>query len=342
MDKNEFIAKLKTLPIGGCFIFSGEEDYLKRYYLGELRRAIITEEFLAPFNHTVGDGKDIDFAALRDAIMSPPMMSDAKLIEWRYPSFEKMKESDLALFEETLDLLEKQEYATLAFIVEDGEIDLGTPKKESRFMKCFGKRVNILDCQKPTDASLLSWLKKHFDKESISVDAGTLKDLIFKSGHSMTVLKGEVDKLSAYAKANGKNTITKEDVFEVASSTPESDTFALSNAIMSRNKSAAFIALLDMKTRRIDPMMILGSMSRTYSDLTAVSALVRDGVEAKTIATELKMTPGKCNMYISAARRQDPSFYRNALEELLRVDYSSKFGGISGYAAIELFVTKWL
>ena len=150
MNVAEFNTKIKALPIGGCFIFAGEEDYLKRYYLGQLRKRIISEEFLAPFNHSVFDGREVDFAAVRDAVISPPMMSEAKLIEWKYPSFEKMKESDLSAFEEVLTLLEKHDYATLAFIVEEGEIDLGTPKRESKFTKRFGKRVNILDFPKST------------------------------------------------------------------------------------------------------------------------------------------------------------------------------------------------
>lgn len=342
MTVNEFNAKLKAPSVGGCFIFAGEEDYLKRYYLQELGRRIVTEEFLAPFNHAVFDGREVDFAAVRDAIMSPPMMSEEKLIEWKYPSFEKMKESDLAAFEDTLALLEEHPYATLAFIVEEGEIDLGTPKRESKFTKRFAKRVNILDFPKQTDASLLSWLKKHFDKEEVGVNAEVLKELIFRSGHSMTVLNNEVIKLSAYAKANGKGEITVEDVARVASSTPESDTFALSNAILSRNKKAAFSALAEMKIRRLDPIMIMGMMSKTYSELSVVDALLRDGMDARAIANELKMHTHKCNMYVSAAKGQRQGYFASAAEELLRVDYSSKFGGISGYTAIELFISKWL
>jgi DNA polymerase-3 subunit delta len=342
LDVNEFNSKIKTLPIGGCFIFAGEEDYLKRYYLSQLRRRIVTEEFLAPFNHSVYDGREVDFAAIRDAILSPPMMSDGKLIEWKYPSFDKMKESDLEAFEDVLDLLDSHDYATLAFIVEEGEIDLGTPKKEGKFTRRFGKRVNILNFPKSTDASLMSWLKKHFDAEKIEVTAPVLRDLIFRSGHSMSVLNNEVAKLSAYAKANGRTSVGSEDVNMVASSTPESDTFALSDAILARNKSAAFAALLDMKTKRLDPVMIMGMMSKTYSELTAVSALVRDGLDSRAIAAELKMNSYKCDKYVNAAKRQDPAFYSAALEELLRVDYTSKYGGVAGYAAIELFIAKWI
>jgi DNA polymerase III delta subunit len=132
MDLNDFKTKLKSGDLGGCYIFAGEEDYLKRYYLSSLRDAIIEDDTLAAFNHALYEGADIDFPSVRDAIKAPPLFAERKLIEWRYPSFEKMKESDLRLFEETLELLSDFPYATLAFIVSEGDIDLGAGKKVIR------------------------------------------------------------------------------------------------------------------------------------------------------------------------------------------------------------------
>ena len=57
MELNEYKNKLKSGELGGVYIFAGEEDYLKRYYLGELRRACLTDEAFAVFNHSVFDGK---------------------------------------------------------------------------------------------------------------------------------------------------------------------------------------------------------------------------------------------------------------------------------------------
>ena len=75
MEINELRARLKDGRLGGCFILAGEEDYLKRYYLTKIREAIVTDEAFATFNYAVYDGAEVNFAAIRDDITSPPMIS---------------------------------------------------------------------------------------------------------------------------------------------------------------------------------------------------------------------------------------------------------------------------
>ena len=340
MELNDFKSILKSDNVAGAYIFAGEEDYLKRYYLGALRDKAVGDEAFATFNHAVYDGEEIDFASLRDDVLSPPMFDRYKMIEWRYPNLEKMKESDLNELEKLVELVKSTDYAVLAFLVSDGDVDLGTPKKESKFVKRFGGTINILSFAKSTDAQLLSWLKRHFDAEGITVTADVLNTLIFRVGHSMTVLNNEVIKLCMLAKSREQNSISIEDVKAVSASTPECDTFALSNAIMERDKKLAFLALEEMKSRRLDPIMILGMMVKAYTDVASVVMMLADGTSPNDIQTATKMNPYRLKLYLAAAKRYTPEKINAILAELLRVDTGAKYGGVSGYTAIELFVSK--
>ena len=342
MELNDFKSLLKSDNASGAYIFAGEEDYLKRYYLGQLRDKAVGDGSFATFNHAVYDGEEIDFSSLRDDVMSPPMFDRYKMIEWRYPNFEKMKESDLVELEKLLDLVKTTDYAVLAFLVSDGDVDLGTPKKESKFVKRFKDRLNILSFAKSTDAQLLSWLKRHFDAEGVTVTADVVNTLIFRVGHSMTVLNNEVTKLCMLAKARGLDRITVQDVEAVSSSTPECDTFALSNAILERDKKGAFLALEEMKSRRLDPIMILGMMSKTYTEIVSVVMMLRDGTNSNDIQTATKMNPYRLKLYLAAAKRFTPEKANAILSELARVDTGAKYGGVTGYTAIELFISKCL
>ena len=342
MELNDFKSLLKSDNASGAYIFAGEEDYLKRYYLGQLREKAVGDGSFATFNHAVYDGEEIDFSSLRDDVMSPPMFDRYKMIEWRYPNFEKMKESDLVELEKLLDLVKATDYAVLAFLVSDGDVDLGTPKKESKFVKRFKERLNILSFAKSTDAQLLSWLKRHFDAEGVTVTADVVNTLIFRVGHSMTVLNNEVTKLCMLAKARGLDRITVQDVEAVSSSTPECDTFALSNAILERDKKGAFLALEEMKSRRLDPIMILGMMSKTYTEIVSVVMMLRDGTNSNDIQTATKMNPYRLKLYLVAAKRFTPEKANAILSELARVDTGAKYGGVTGYTAIELFISKCL
>lgn len=342
MELNDFKALIKSGDIVGSYVFSGEEDYLKRYYLGELRTKAVSDDTFSTFNYAVYDGEEIDFASLRDDIMSPPMFEPYKMIEWRYPCFDKMKESELDELERLLDLVSSTDYAVLAFLVSEGDIDLGTPKKESKFVKRFGEKLRILNFDKCNDAQLLSWLKRHFDAEGVEVTRDVLDSLVFRAGHSMTVLNNEVTKLCMLAKSRGQSGVSVSDVELVASSTPECDTFALSNAIIERNKKGAFLALEEMKSRRLDPIMILGMMAKTYTDIVTVSMMLSDGINSADIQTATKMNPYRLKLYVGAAKRYPPEKANAILTELARVDTGAKYGGVTGYTAIEMFIAKCL
>ena len=340
MELNNFKAKLDSDNLSGCYIFSGEEDYLKKHYLSVLRRACISDDAFSAFNHIIFDGGEIDFAELLDAVKAPPMFERYKLVEWRYASFNKLTEGALEAFNLVLEIVNESDCIVLAFIVGEGEIDLGTAKKPSKLVKSLEGKVNILNFEKQSDSQILAWLKKHFDKEQISVTRDTLEALLFKSGHSMSVLANEVDKLSYMLKSRGENVLTCSHVDECASSTVECDSFALSNAVLSRDKRAAYLALEEMKMERGDPFMIMGILGKVYSELASVVFLLSDGVSQADVKDVLNMNPYKLQKYVTAAKNYPPARIAKIMNELARVDTEAKYGGIMGYSAIDIFVAK--
>lgn len=340
MQEKEFKELLKSGRLGGAFLFTGEEDYLKRHYLSLLRRAIVTDEAFAPFNHSVYDGQDVSLASILDAVKAPPVFADYKLIEWRFPSFNKMKESDLSALEDILGALPDYDYTALAIIVADGEIDLGTDKKPSKLRRRLEKEINILNFPASTDSALLSWMKRHFDHDGIAVSAEALNALLFRSGHSMDVLNNEITKLVYYLKANGRSSLTAEDVSSICSSTTECDSFALTNALLEKNKRAAYLALEELKTERLDPQVILGMIAKTYSELTAITLLKDEGLDQASMEKITGIHPYKVKSYIRSSRLFKPGAPKAILEELSRVDVGMKFGGVMGYTAIEMFIAK--
>ncbi len=340
MDLNTFKLNLKSQNLGGVYIFAGEEDYLVRYYLRALREAVGIDSAFAIFNNPVYDGSEVDFAAIAEDMKSPPMMSDFKLIEWRHADFSSMREDDFLALESIVEQAKDYPYSVVAFTAVGGGLDFGTPKRPSAFVKRFDSKLNLLRFEKSSENQLYSWLKKHFDSHGITVNLETVKALVFRSGHSMDVLAAEVEKLSALALMRGKKFVTAEDVEEVASSTLECDTFALSNAILERNKPNAFLALEEMKLRRVDPMMAMGMISKTYGELLAVSFLLAEGRGADGINEVMKMNEYRLKINIAAAKRYGHERLAAIVDALTRTDAGSKYGGVTGYCAVELFIAQ--
>ena len=340
MDTGELKSRIKEGRIGGGYIFGGEEEYLVRYYLSELLSAGDKESPFAVFNEQIFDGEEVDFGAISEAIKAPPVMAEYKFIVWKHADFASMKERELDRLEELGALLSEHPYAVLAFTASPDGIDFGSGKKPSKFISRFGKIYNILRFDKSTENQLYSWLKRQFDAEGVGVDLETLKALVFRSGRSMEILSREVDKLAALAHERGLSAITPSEVEEAASSTPECETFALSNAITERNRQKAYLALDEMKMRRVDPTIIMANISRTYGDLLSVSMLLDEGLGAADIEAALKMNSYKLRLYIQAAKKYTTKRIAESISSLARVDADSKFGGVTGYTAIELFISQ--
>ena len=342
MTATELKARIKSLNVGGAYIFSGEEDYLKKYYLSELVGVCCPDEAFSLFNRVVFDGADIDLAEIAEAVKSPPMMSDFKLIEWKYPDLEHMKESERKTLEQIAESIKDYPYIVLILFTDIDGFNPGTQKRPSKLSSRFSKQFEVINFEKSTDAQLIGWLKRHFDAEGLISDQETLSALIFRSGHSMQVLSEEVKKLSAYAKANTLPAVTKKEVDFVASSTLECDAFALSGAITDKNREKAFLALKDMMMRRLEPGAVLATLSRSFGELVTVALLLDEGMDAKDIESTLKWNQYKIKICISSAKKWGLSKLSGATARLRELDAESKSGGISGYKSIEMFICQYI
>lgn len=342
MELNDFKAKIKGGNLGGVYVLAGEEDYLKRYYLGEIRRACLTDESFAVFNHAVFDGKDVSFAAVGEAIKSPPMMSEYKLIEWHHVDFTSMSEKEFGLFFDLCELAKEYPYAAVVFITVPEGFEVNSKKKKASNQKKVQDETCFLFFDKSTDNQLFAWLKKHFEANGVSVTLDTLKTLLFHSGRSMDVLEKEVKKISYMVLSRGERMATPQHVEEIASSTPECETFAFSNAIGERNRALAFAALEEMKFKRVDPGVILGMMSRSFSELSGVSLLISEGGGQKDMEEKMGINKYRAQHLLASVKRYGKEQLSEIMGELARIDAASKFGGISGYTAIEIFVATYL
>lgn len=327
----------------GFYLFVGEEEYLKRYYIEQLKQRIVPDAFLEPFNYTVFDGPEIDFGQLTDALRSAPMMADYKLVVWKWAEPERLRESARTALEELAK--NRKEYPYTVFVVTASVegFDVGNlPKRPSKLYTRFSKLYDIVNFPLSTDTQLLSWLKKHFDAEGIGVDAPTLRALLFRSGHGMDALYYEVKKLAYYAKAHGLSSIDESVVNTVASATVECDTFALSNAVLERDHTLAFRALSLLKLERTDPLILLGMLSRSFSELLSVAKLQEEGMRQGEIEQVLKLNSYKAKLTMAATRRYGIDRLRVASELLCELDARAKSYGSTGYGAIERFLASVL
>jgi len=321
MTVAEWQALLKSPnPPSGAFLLCGEEGYLVRTYLSQLRGRLFRGGGDDAFNHPVYDGADVDFAAIAGDLDTPPFFSDAKLVEWHNANLSKLTDAEEEQMAAVCRAANAHPDTTLVFVCQPDGFDPGTARRPSPAYRKLSGMLSIVNFEKSGDAQLSNWLKRHFAHEGVAVTPDALRQMIAQCGHSMEVLANETEKLAAYAHANSLDTVTADTVREAACSNTESDTFALTNALGAGDAPAAFAALADLRARRVDPMLILGQIFRFETDLLSVALLAQEGISPAGIASRLSMAEYKAGMYVRYAKRCPPDRWRRAVAACAEAD----------------------
>ncbi len=318
------------------YIFAGEEDYLKRHWLAELRKSFVEDPSLAAFNHLVYEGARLDLSLLSEALLSPPMMSDTKLVEWHLPNINALTQKDLEALHACAESIRSGGFAALALVVQPEDFDLGIlPKKPSKMYTALSKIADIIVFDQAADHQLSSWIARRFAAEELRILPAVSEELLSVSGHSMDTLVGEIRKLAAFVKSQGRSEVMPSDIHAVASKTSESDAFGLSNAILSGNRDAALRALSDMRMRQLQPTQILSSVASVYADLYRVAFMSEESMTPAEIAKQLRMHEYKAGLYLKAVRGIPSDKLLSVVAAAREADVNMKSGGQTGYAVVE-------
>ncbi|MBE6592687.1 MAG: DNA polymerase III subunit delta [Ruminococcaceae bacterium] len=337
IKEDAFRKQLKS-GLEGSFLFFGEEDYMKSFSLRAAREAICSDETFAVFNDVSIAPIDYTPAALLDALMPPPMMADKKIVSINGLAISDMKQSEIDDLCEVLATLPDYDYNVLVISVPYGLIDEGNlPKHPSAVFTNLSKYLTPVKFDAVTGARLNVWVQKHFSHHGVSASPEICAKLIDKCGRSMFTLSSETEKLSYYVLQNGRNTVSTDDVDDVAISVIDSDAYALANAILDGRYADAIEALGVMKFRRVEPVIILSEVSRVICELVTIKALLSEGMSNAEISSTLKMNEYKTKLYASAAASRPLERLKRALLLCSEADLSLKLSP-QGYTAIEKLI----
>ena len=329
--------------LSGGYLFFGEEDYMKSYSVGAARKAVCGDETFALFNDMTIDVIDYSASALLDALMPMPMMTEQKIVVVNGLNLTALKAKEIDELCEVLETLPEYNYNVLIISVPANMIDEGNlPKYPSSILKRLGEYLTLVQFEPITGAKLVSWVGKHFNHNGAEASPDVCSFLINYAGRSMYTLANETEKLSYYALANGRKTVTREDVLNVSVAEITTDAFTLTNALLDGRSEDAMNALAAMKFRRVEPILLLSEVSKTVSDLVAVKALVDEGRSSAEIATLLSTKTGKmgeyrAKLYAQSASGKSWAKLKEALDLCADADLSIKTSQ-QGYLVIEKLI----
>ena len=327
--------ELKSAPRTG-YLFFGDEDYLKAFAVKQAREAICPDPTFAYFNEIRLDAVGFENEKLMNALMPIPMMADRKLILITGLDMGAMRPGEIDALCSSLEQLEDYDYNTVIISVASDRLDPGIlPKRPSALLKKLAEHMTLVNFEKNTPAKLAAWVGKHFEHNGVSADASVCAFTVERCGRDMFFLASETDKAAYYVKANGRDTVTREDILNVTIPAAEYDAFALTNAIGARKRDAAIDILKELKFRKTDPIVIMGEITRAVCDMTSVITLSKDGLTQPEISSVLKIHEYKISLILKNPLNIE--ICHNMLARCREADLELKSSG-DGYSVIEKLI----
>ncbi len=338
INEVEFRKRLRG-DIWGCFVFFGEEDYLKSYCVRAAREKLCPDEGLACFNDISIDFLDFSVDALSDALAAPPMMCDCKLVVVKSFDFGGLKPSEVeALIALMGQYREDPSNLLILSVIPDG-LDAGyLPKKPSVLLKKLMEVCTPVQFEVSTPAKLYAWAARHFQHEGIEAPDDAVRDLVDYCGRSMYTLSSEIEKLCAYLHSTGGGRVTRENIRFVCVPEEQCDAFALSNAAISGDRAAALSALAVLKFRQVKPEYVLFDISQSYCAMYQTKLLMGAGLGQNDIASALRIHSYKAGLYMKAVARQSEQALARAVFLCRDTELAMKTFAKRNYEQIEKLV----
>ena len=261
------------------FILFGEDGYLKKLYVEKIAKGIATSDDV--FNYQRFEA-DCDLQEVYDAVQQFPMMNDKKVVILRDFDFSACNAED---FNKLISLIGDLPETTVFILWFDAlQFEIKKNAKFDKIVKACdtakGLTVNLSHRRGP---ELEKMLTDGAIKRGCKMEVSAARFLIENSGDDINTLKNELEKLCAYV--NGK-VITKEIVQNVSVKTVESDIYALAEKIIKCELQPAFEILDNLFFMRVDPIVILSTISALYVDIYRVIIGRAKGVSIPKIAED--------------------------------------------------------
>lgn len=291
---------LKAKTPGRFYVLYGEEDYLRRYYLEQLKKLLL-DDLTADFNFHRLNAENFSVDLLADCIEALPMMAEHTMI----------LAEDVDLFATADDRLcallsDLPEYCTLVLTYEAFKPD----KRKRKLWEAIEKNAVLAEFRYQSESDLRAWIRRHFAHEKKNISPELCGYLLQQCGLSMTRLDAEIGKVCAYS---GAETIVRADIDAVVEPTLDAVVFQLTDALAARRFDDALERLHTLLKMQNDAIPIVAAIGAQMRRLYAAKLLLGEGKSAEELAQLCSMPSFAATKTMGQARRVSERFCRNAV-----------------------------
>ncbi len=312
----------------GIYVFTGKEDYLKKFYIGKMKTSLgISEDDAFNFlsiNAGVVSGLQID-----DYCQGAPVFADKKLLYISCFDSDEMR-ADIADVFANLDA----NWPDWCVVIVDEQ------STESPIAKNFASEIlknaktNSLNVDVPLRSAgeLCSWILRHAQAEQVSMTKSAAEYLLSVTDNNMYNLSSEMAKLFA-----ASDTVDEMLIDKMVIKTVDARIFDLTDAILVCDASKSIELFRELYEKNPDTM-IMGSIYNCFTRLYQTALYSGQGLSKNEIASKTGMKPFVVGKNLELLKRISLKELRAIIELCVEADDSLKRFAKDKKREIEIFI----
>jgi DNA polymerase III subunit delta len=324
----EAIVKIEQGEIAPVYFLYGEERFFQIEILNALRKALISPEN-EEFNRETFDGASSSPSDWLQAVQTLSFFGGKKLVAVR------------DFHEASLD---KPAVERVLSYVKDPSLD-GTlvllADKIDRKKKIFKSLSSInfaVPCSSPNEGALVQWVVKQAQKRGYTLKTDASRLLVDRIGAKPGLLISELEKLAV--SAGESKSIDEPLVSELVGALKQENVFELTDALKTKNASAAIQILRNQLRHGEEPLKILGTISWQYRLIWEVKHYRDNKTPIQTAARLMEAKPFMIEKAASYCGKFSVGDLRKAFKSLFRADRELKTSSGSPELIMEALILK--
>lgn len=307
---------IKAKEADRLYIFHGEEVFLLKHYLGQLRKLLL-DELTESFNFHRFNNENFDLQLFSDAVEGMPMMAESTFVQVDEVDLFKMPEADRNKMGEILSDI--PQWCTVVFTYET--VGWKPDKRLKKIWNSIEENATIVEFCKQEQRDLVAWITRHFAAHGKRISTDLCVYLIDITGGTMTALGSEIEKICAYS---GAEAIHRSDIDAVVEPVMDAVVFQMTDLLSAGRYSDALQKLDTLLKMQQEPLAILGAVGTHFRRLGTARTLLDHGRNASDLAKLCGIPDYPARKTMDAARRLRPEFCAMAARLTLETDYAMK------------------
>ena len=285
------------------FVIYGEESFLMEQKLQSLKKEYDCNE--DNMNISTYRANEDSLEEVYEDLITPPFLTDKKMVVLKNPYFLTTKK-----------------------VKKDNN-------ERKKIVKNLRKQAQFFEIDKVNHYKLSDSTRQAIRRRDATIDDDALELLLSRLGDSLNNVALEVEKLCLYSKH-----ITYDIVDELVSKPLDENVFALTSAILQKDRRKMFSIYHDLMILNEEPIKLIVLIAGQMRLIYQVKLLDRKGYNDKEIGKILGVNPYRLKYVRQEGKDFDLNELLQCLDDLSRLDVEIKTGKMDKKMGLELFMVR--